>query len=89
MPEATFTVVHLLKPHAPVTFNEYGEIIESNYSPSPDEFFAEFRFVNSKFLEMFDMLMQDSEEQPVIIFQADHGGTYGHAASPDNRLPVF
>ena len=27
MPEATFTIVHLLKPHTPVTFNEVGETI--------------------------------------------------------------
>ena len=28
MPEATFTLVHLLKPHRPVVFDEFGNIIE-------------------------------------------------------------
>ena len=89
MPEATFTIVHLLKPHFPVSFNEYGEIIEWIYQPSPEEFFAEFGFANAKFLEMIDMILQGSENQPVIIFQADHGSTYGHSASPENRSTLF
>ncbi len=89
MPEATFTIVHLLKPHHPVNFNEKGEIIEWNYAPSHDEFFAEFRFINSRFLKMIDMLLQVSQEQPVIIFQADHGGTYGRSSNANQRLTHF
>ncbi len=89
MPEATFTIVHLLKPHFPVSFNENGEIIEWNYSPSHDEFFAEFAFINAKFLEMLDSVLQGSENQPVIIFQADHGSTYGRSESPENRATLF
>ncbi len=89
MPEATFTIVHLLKPHYPVSFNENGEIIEWISQPSPDEFFAELGFVNAKFLEMIDVILQSSKHQPVIIFQADHGSTYGHSASPDNRTTLF
>ena len=89
MPEATFTIVHLLKPHHPVSFNKHGEIIEWNYAPSPDEFFAEFGFINARFLKMIDMLLQDSQVQPIIIFQADHGGTYGGSMSADGRLTHF
>ncbi|MCY4061859.1 MAG: hypothetical protein OXG53_05805, partial [Chloroflexi bacterium] len=89
MPEATFTIIHLLKPHYPVSFNENGEIIEWNYSPSPDEFFAEFGFTNAKFLEMIDIILEGSEDQPVIIFQADHGSTYGHKKSSDKRFTLF
>ena len=89
MPEATFTIVHLLKPHYPMSFNENGEIIEWIYQPSPEEFFAEFGYVNAKFLEMIDMILQGSENQPVIIFQADHGSIYGHMSSPENRPTLF
>ena len=89
MPEATFTIVHLLKPHYPVSFNESGEIIEWNYSPSHNEFFAEFGFTNAKYLELIDMILQGSEHQPIIILQADHGSTYGRSASKDNRATLF
>ena len=89
MPEATFTIVHLLKPHYPVNFNEDGEIIEWINQPSPEEFFAEFGFVNAKFLEMVDIILQGAENQPVIIFQADHGSIYGRGGSQDNRSTLF
>ena len=40
-------------------------------------FFAEFRFVNAKFLEMIDKILVGSAHEPIILFQADHGSTYG------------
>lgn len=77
MPEATFTFVHLLKPHFPTVFNERGDIINPIINPSHHQYFAEFKFTNSKFLEMIDTILAVSRHPPVIIFQADHGSTYG------------
>lgn len=77
MPEATFTFVHLYKPHTPVDFDANGEIIEPNYAPSPEEYFAELAFVNSKLLETVDTILRGSDNQPVIILQADHGSVLG------------
>ena len=89
MPEATFTLVHLLKPHDPVVFDKRGNIIDSIKSPSRRQFTDEFEFVNSKFIEMVDAILEGSKHQPVIIFQADHGSTYGKSRSPDGRLIHF
>ncbi len=77
MPEATFTIAHLLKPHAPVVFNEVGEQIPENERPSPEEFFAELRYVNSRFLHLIDSILARSKNPPVIIFQSDHGSLLG------------
>ena len=85
MPEATFTFIHLIKPHAPTVFTRHGEIIRRILEPSPEEWFGELEFVNSKFLEMIDTILANSENQPVIIFQADHGSTYGNPRTKDNR----
>jgi len=91
MPEATFTIVHLLKPHAPVVFNEQGELIPWNERPSPEEFFAELRFVNSKFLHLIDSILARSENPPIIIFQSDHGSVRGMGpkASETGRNTLF
>ena len=78
MPEATFALVHLLKPHLPVTFNEQGEMLERIDTPNPDEYFADFRYINSRFLDMIDAILEKSADPPVILFQADHGSTYGY-----------
>ena len=87
--EATFTIVHLLKPHLPTVFNEQGDILEWNYKPSPEEFFAELKFINSRFLRMIDTILEQSENPPIIIFQADHGSTYGEVWKRDGRSTHF
>ncbi|MCY4537061.1 MAG: hypothetical protein OXE52_02395 [Chloroflexi bacterium] len=76
LPEATFTVIHLLKPHLPIVFDEDGEFLPADWQPSNDKFIAQYRFVNSKFLEMIDTILQESRNPPVIVFQADHGAIH-------------
>jgi len=76
MPEATFTIMHLLEPYSTVGFNANGDIIAQNNRPSHDEYIAEFPFVNSQFLRLIDTILQGSRNQPVIIFQADHGNRF-------------
>ena len=77
MPEATFTIVHLLKPHSPVVFNENGQATAWNFRASPEEYFAELRFVNARLLKTIDSILETSENPPIIILQADHGSTFG------------
>ena len=90
MPEATFTIVHLLKPHMPVVFDQHGNSLPHSIdSPSHEEYFAEFAFTNSKFLEMIDSIFETSEHEPVVIFQADHGSTYGSVGTIDEKLTHF
>lgn len=89
MPEATFTIIHLMKPHFPVNFNEAGQSIGPIEKPSHDEYFADFRFANSQFLRLIDMILEGSANEPVIIFQADHGSVYGYATTEDRRMVYF
>ena len=89
MPEATFTLVHLMKPHGPTSFDALGNSIDSTWGPSHDQYFAEFGFTNSKFLHMIDIILEGSQNQPVIVFQADHGTTYGRVWTDDDHLTHF
>ena len=89
MPEATFAIVHLLKPHFPVVFNERGDLIEPVYWHSPEHHFSELEFVNARFLQMFDSILANSQHEPIIIFQADHGSTFGRPATSDGRSTHF
>lgn len=89
MPEATFTLVHLLKPHRPVVFDKQGTIIGRIQYPSRREFLDELEFVNTKFVEMVDIILEGSRHQPVIIFQADHGTRYGELRSDGKRAIAY
>ena len=89
MPEATFTLVHLLKPHYPTVFDRHGNLISWKRYPRPREHLDELEFVNSRFIEMMDDILEGSRHQPVIIFQADHGSTHGLVSSLEGRLTHF
>ena len=88
MPEATFTIIHLLKPHQPVVFNEKGEHIDWIVTPTAEQFGAQMRFINSRFLYLIDSILAASENSPVIIFQADHSSIMGDAPKP-YRMTYF
>ena len=58
MPEATFALVHFIKPHLPTVFDENGNFQEPNLAPNHEEYFADFRFLNSRFLQMIDEILR-------------------------------
>lgn len=89
MPEATFTIVHLMQPHLPINFNENGDIIAQSNEPSHAQFYADLRYSNSQFLRMIDTILQDSANAPIIVFQADHGSYFGKVWTMDARLTHF
>ncbi len=77
MPEATFTIIHLLKPHLPIVFDDNCDIIPPINKPNPKEFGAQMKCINSKFLHMIDSILEASDNPPVILFQADHSSIMG------------
>ncbi len=89
MPEATFTLIHLLKPHKPVTFDADGRIVNKLYKPTRNEHLDELKFVNTEFLDLIDTILEGGQHQPVIIFQADHGSTDGAVRAADYRRIHF
>ncbi len=89
MPEATFTIVHLMQPHLPINFNANGDIIAQSRKPSHAQFYADLRYSNSQFLRMIDTILQDSTNAPIIVFQADHGSIFGRVWTTENRLTHF
>ena len=83
MPEATFTIAHLLQPHAPANFNARGEIIAQIKQPNPSQVTANLQGSNLHFLRAIDSILQTSQNPPIIIFQADHGMNF--VIDPDDE----
>ncbi len=78
-----------MKPHGPTVINERGELLEEIRRPSHGEYIAEFDFTNSKFLQMIDTILDGAPNQPVIIFQADHGTTYRDVWTKNKKIVHF
>ena len=89
MPQATFTIAHLGKPHSPVVFTREGEIINPIVNPKPKEYFDQLKFVNQKLLSTVKGLIEASPGETVIIMQADHGSTWGHFYGENNRDDTY
>ena len=86
MPKATFTIAHLLQPHAPANFNARGEIIAQIKQPNPSQVTANLQGANPHFLRAIDSILQTSQNQPIIIFQADHGMNFDSNSDDDRVL---
>jgi hypothetical protein len=93
MPEATFTLVHIIKPHNPISFDQDGNIIEPPSGLSTEEralyFFDQLKFVNARTLEMIDTILANSSTPPIIVIQGDHGSHLGESNSLDGRATNF
>lgn len=89
MPEATFTIAHLMKPHNPVTFNRAGEIIATIFDAGPEEYIDELHFINQQLLATIEKLIKASPRETVIILQADHGSTWGNFFNESSENTYF
>lgn len=81
-----FVFAHLIIPHPPFYFDEYGNLPDTtkggattNEWADKDKYVSQVAFVNKKVIEFVDEILSRSSEPPVIIFQGDHGSaaTFG------------
>lgn len=83
-----FIYAHLMTPHSPYVFDSTGKPFEENSKLSDEEkYLQQLIFVNSKALDLVTHILENSEKEPVIIIQGDHGFRYqGH---PDEAHSIF
>jgi len=79
-----FVFAHIFSPHPPYLFGPTGEIrqlenldphLETESNLDKDAFVGQLQFVNKKILYIVESLL-DSESQPIIIIQSDHGTAF-------------
>ena len=78
MPKPTFTVAHILKPHGPYVFDQFGNMTfpwgwDDDHDPTvPGAYYGQVLYTNKLVLRLVDKIIADSESPPVIIITADH-----------------
>ena len=82
---ATFTFAHLLIPHPPFVFDVDGSILEDpgyysgesasaiNEDYDLDGYTRQVKFISQQILSIFKTILAESEVEPIIIIQGDHG----------------
>jgi hypothetical protein len=80
--EKTFALAHIVLPHPPYLFDEFGnEIPEEELKKGWERFIdkenyiKQLKFTSDKTLETVKNIIERSETPPIVIIQADHGTT--------------
>jgi hypothetical protein len=99
-----FVYAHLFIPHPPYVFGPDGEYVGNDerlnggpYGNPVDEaayrqgYTNHLRFLGKVMPDILTRLISQSEQEPIIILQGDHGfmGDYGLLVDPVKRLPIL
>jgi arylsulfatase A-like enzyme len=92
IPGPKFVYAQIIFPHPPFIVDAEGSELQN--SP-PDELSAyndQITYLNTTLLKIIDTLFSDSETEPIIILQSDHGATIDyqvHGIDKSNRLGIL
>ena len=91
----TFTFAHILIPHPPLVFDSDGSILMDtgyyggdnasslNEEYEMDGYKKQVQFISKQIEEIVRQILSESEKEPIIIIQADHG------KEGDNRSKIL
>ena len=78
-----FVFAHLLKPHSPFYFDQYGNIAYdggwSDYDDPDVEsaFYGQIKWLNHRMLSVIDSILDAHMNTPIIVITSDHGHSLG------------
>lgn len=69
-----FSYVHVMMPHSPYSFNEFGKPFNvSDSLKNKQKYLGQLIFTNSLTLESIGNILKFSRRKPIIVIQGDHG----------------
>ena len=96
---ATFVFAHVLKPHPPYNFDQFGNLslqadgFDDRHDASvPSAYHGQLLYLNTLLLDMIDVILVNSRISPIIVIASDHGintsGNEHNKVLAAYRLPV-
>ncbi len=74
--QPTFAFAHIICPHPPYCFDRDGNILDEAWPPDwydREGFVDQLIFLNRELRSIVDTILEESDHEPIIILQADHG----------------
>ena len=91
-----FVFAHILKPHGPYSFDQYGNIAfdsggwSHSHDPTvPSAFFGQIIWLNARVLEVIDAILDDYKEPPIMVIVGDHGDKASPRSMRNDILAAF
>jgi len=82
-----FVFAHLISPHGPYVFDADGNFIPEN-NDSEQGYINQVKYLNTRFITILQSIIENSDPDPIIIVQGDHGG-HGTQFDPENRMNIL
>jgi hypothetical protein len=70
-----FIYAHIIFPHPPFIVNAEGDFIQNSPPDEVSAYAGQITYLNTRLIEIIDVLIESSDPDPVIIIQSDHGAT--------------
>lgn len=82
-----FVFAHLISPHGPYVFDAEGNFIPAD-NDSEQGYIDQVKYLNSRLIPLLQNIIYESQNPPIIILQADHGG-HGTQFNQDHRMNIL
>jgi hypothetical protein len=80
-----FVFTHMVIPHGPFVFEPDGDFVDYD-KPYYQGYKDQVSFINRKILPVLQEIIRQSDPEPIIILQADHGAV---KSQPDTRVNIL
>jgi hypothetical protein len=87
-----FVYAHIILPHPPFIVDANGKSLANSPTDERSAYAAQIAYTNSKLIEIVDAIKNNSDPEPVIIIQSDHGATLDYknlGISEELRLGIL
>jgi hypothetical protein len=80
IPGPKFVYAHIIFPHPPFIVDAEGNSLQNSPANEFSAYGDQITYLNLRLLDIIDKLIEDSNPNPVIIIQGDHGATVDYEA---------
>jgi hypothetical protein len=92
IPGPKFVYAHIIFPHPPFVMDADGNPLQNSPPNELSAYADQITYLDRRLLEIVDILIENSDPDPVIIIQGDHGATIEYqdlGIDPSKRLGIL
>ena len=89
---AKFVYIHLVFPHPPYIVDADGELLSEEPVDELAAYTDQITYINSRLIDIVDTIIEESDIEPIIVIQSDHGASIDYEAlniDKANRLGIL